>query len=242
MRNAQDWRPTKFVESPAGLRGSRDAVHLPASSLVTADAVARKYEQMLRDHAKGKLLDVGAGMAPLYGVYRNLVDEVICIDWSDSPYVDVQANLNEPLPFEENSFDTVLITDVLEHLPKPQMMFDEAARVLKPRGKLLVGVPFFYWIHERPHDYHRYTRFMLEHLCEQAALSVVQIEATGGSPEVIADMICKHSSVVPMLGSLTGHVLAGAMRLWPLSALSEKTTTWYPLGYTLVAESPTDTE
>jgi len=191
---------------------------------------------MLRSHARGHLLDVGAGQAPLYGTYRGLVDETTCIDWNESPYVDRTTDLNDSLPFDDGSFDTVLLTDVLEHLPKPQHMFNEAFRVLRTGGKLLVGVPFFYWIHERPHDYHRYTNFMLEHLCREARLQVLEIKPTGGSPEVLADMLCKHLAVVPVLGAVASRVVARVVRTGPALNVSQKTSGWYPLGYTLVAE------
>ena len=59
------------------------------------------------------------------------------------------------------------------------------ARVLRPGGKLLLCVPFFYWIHEEPHDYYRYTEFALARFCELSELKIICLEAYGGLPEVL---------------------------------------------------------
>ncbi len=47
------------------------------------------------------------------------------------------------LPFENNTFDTVCMFDVIEHLPKntENIVFSEIARVLKPKGKLYLSTP-----------------------------------------------------------------------------------------------------
>jgi len=48
------------------------------------------------------------------------------------------------LPFNENEFDTVILSDVLEHLPTPENIINEIYRVLAKNGKLLLNVPFLY--------------------------------------------------------------------------------------------------
>ena len=53
----------------------------------------------------------------------------------------VWADLDQPLPFEVDSFDVVVIAEVLEHLPFPGQLLSEAKRVLVPGGTLIVPVP-----------------------------------------------------------------------------------------------------
>lgn len=48
------------------------------------------------------------------------------------------------LPFAMNSFDTILISEVLEHLPDWTLALTEVRRILKPGGKLAISVPRFW--------------------------------------------------------------------------------------------------
>ena len=159
------------------------------------DNVAPYYERAIRAHAHGRLLDMGCGSVPLYETYRDLVSENICIDWQNTahvnPHLDHLVDLTEPLPFESCSFDTILMTDVLEHIPEPMKLMRETARILRPGGKLLLSVPFFYWLHEVPHDYFRYTEFALRRFCELSELRVVEVVPYGGLPEVLLDLSSK---------------------------------------------------
>jgi 2-polyprenyl-3-methyl-5-hydroxy-6-metoxy-1,4-benzoquinol methylase len=49
--------------------------------------------------------------------------------------------VGECLPLGENSFDCILISEVIEHLEKPQFSIREAVRVLRPGGRLLITTP-----------------------------------------------------------------------------------------------------
>jgi SAM-dependent methyltransferase len=51
------------------------------------------------------------------------------------------ANLNDSLPFPDASFDIVVLSEVLEHLPYPGISLAEAARICRSSGKLLGSVP-----------------------------------------------------------------------------------------------------
>jgi SAM-dependent methyltransferase len=145
-----------------------------------ADITAQWYERAIRAQARGRLLDLGCGDVPLYGVYRDLVQEHICINWANSLHpsihLDFAVDLGGKLPFEDGSFDTILVTDVLEHLAEPAGAMCETAGILRLGGKLIIGVRFFYWIHEEPHDYHWYTEFALQRMCQLSGLSIVELQ------------------------------------------------------------------
>jgi SAM-dependent methyltransferase len=239
MRNAAAWRPSKFERDRAGgWCASRSEV--PVTSRLAADISARLYHQTIRNHARGRLIDLGCGKVPLYGMYKDLVSDVTCVDWPNSlhgsTHTDVFADLNLPLDLEENGFDTALASDVIEHLHTPEALFASAARLLRPEGKLLIGVPFLYCIHESPHDFHRYTRYALERLTREAGLAVVSLTPAGGGPEVLSDIATKSVGASKAVASIV-YAASRALLVTPLvKRLSAATREAMPMAYFLVAQ------
>ena len=244
MRYPERWRPTKFIPTKHGLRASRDPSVVGAGSRFIADIQARWYERALRTHACGRLMDLGCGEVPLYGVYRHLVQEVVCIDWPNSrhsqSHVDLEADIGNNIPCEDECVDTVLITDVLEHIAEPLITMRETARVLRPEGKVIIGVPFYYWIHEEPHDYYRYTEFALRRLCQSSGLDVVYLDAYGGVPEVLSDLTAKTIAYLPRPIRVVLRAIHPAVAFLSkvsfARSLSERTKCSFPLGYVLIAQ------
>jgi SAM-dependent methyltransferase len=237
MRSAHAWRPTKFVLGRDGLRAN--AAFVPYGSRLMVDLEAAAYQRVVEQHARGALVDVGCGHAPLYGVYRDRVTDVTLVDWENTVHanagVDVVCDLNERIDCPTASADTVLATDVLEHLHRPDVLFAESARILRPGGKLLLGVPFLYWIHEQPHDYHRYTEFRLRQLCAAHRLDVCSVEAIGGAGDVLLDVSAKLVAGSPALQLLHRALSAAFRRTRRARRLREATAAQWPLAYVLVA-------
>jgi SAM-dependent methyltransferase len=130
----------------------------------------------------GRVLDAGAGEAP----YRELFAgcEYVTTDWAASVHpgarrADVIAPL-DALPLPDESFDVVVCTQVLEHVPDPGAALAELARVLVPGGRLWLTVPFVGELHEEPYDFFRYTRHGLAALCARAGFGSADVEALGG--------------------------------------------------------------
>jgi len=244
MRNIESWQPTKFVRRGGRLRASRDRAQLSRGSRLVADLIADYYDSAFARHARGRLLDMGCGAVPLYQAYRDHVDEVTCIDWGQSlhggAHLDRECDLSQPIPFPDAGFDTILLSDVLEHLPDPQLFWAEAARLLAGGGKLILNVPFYYPVHEEPHDYYRYTQFALRRFAERAGLSVVELAPIGGAPEILADLVAKLLTGVRLGWAASAiQAMTGAFVRTRVGArLSRKTSARFPFGYVMVAEKP----
>ena len=242
MRNRDDWRPTKVVCINGRFEPSPDKRALFVGSRVMTKVQLLSYERLIREHAHGVLLDLGCGHIPYYEIYRQLIADSVCVDWENTahknPHLDHTADLNRPLAFIGESFDTVLLTDVLEHIREPQQLIREISRVLRHGGKLILGVPFFYWVHEEPHDYYRYTQFALRSMCEASRLSVVELLAYGGIPEILADLTGKClAAVLPSpLASAYVALCRAIVFTRPSQGLSARTRKQFPLGYVVVAE------
>jgi SAM-dependent methyltransferase len=61
------------------------------------------------------------------------------------------------LPFEDGRFGGVICEHVLEHLEEPAKAIEEISRVLKPKGLLILIVPFSWPLHDKPYDLWRFT-------------------------------------------------------------------------------------
>jgi SAM-dependent methyltransferase len=66
------------------------------------------------------------------------------------------------LPLPANAFDVVVLAEVLEHLHSPPDGLRNLHGTLKHGGKLILTVPFILPMHDRPHDYFRFTVHGLE--------------------------------------------------------------------------------
>jgi SAM-dependent methyltransferase len=243
MRAEDSWKPTKFAYDGERLSVGPDVN--PGTWLMTR-LVAQAYDRELRRHARGKLVDLGCGTVPLYAAYRPLVTEITCVDWGGSrhgaEHRDVDHDLNQPLPFADASFDTAILSDVLEHVQNPEKLLSEIRRILAPGGRLLLNVPFLYWLHEQPHDYFRYTEHALRLLVERAGLRLVELESLGGAPHVLADVAGKHLQLVPVVGAplvrMLQRTVFGATRTALVHRALAPSRQRFPLGYFLVAEAP----
>ncbi len=146
----------------------------------------------------------------------------------------VACGVSKPLPFRQNYFDT----DVLEHIPEPQNTWTELNRILKPGGKVLISVPFFYWLHEIPYDYYRYTEHALKRFARMAKLEVLVLEQYGGALEILTDITAKN---IIQIHWRFGPFLADKIQqlcLWygQHKQYSESEKTPFPLGYFMVVQ------
>lgn len=145
--------------------------------------ISDRFLEKLTPYYRGVLYDLGAGESPYKDFFLQHAQEYVAVDWAGSLHetkADIAADLNEPLPIESELADTVISLSVLEHLYAPQRMLDEAYRILKKGGAIVLQVPWQWWIHEEPHDYFRYTPYGLHYLLEQAGFVDIEIEAQSG--------------------------------------------------------------
>lgn len=239
MKNPELWQPSKVLWQSRSRRYVPNPRYVALGSRHIVRLLAVEYARVITAHARGRMLDCGCGDVPYYGMYRDLVSETLCIDWGQGVHgkvhVDRDVDLNQTLPMASESFDTVLLADVLEHIAAPEHLVAELVRVLAPEGKLLAMVPFFYQVHEPPHDYYRYTRFALERMCGDAGLTLIELKPYGGYPDVLLDLFNK--GLAP-LGPICHAFLAATSftvkNPW-IARWRQRTAERFPLGYCLVA-------
>ncbi|SDU08287.1 methyltransferase domain-containing protein [Halopseudomonas salegens] len=135
------------------------------------------------DRYNGTLYDLGCGESPYKDFFLTYADRYVGVDWTGSLHntkADIAADLNKPFPIESDVADTIVSLSVLEHLCEPQNMLDEAFRILKPGGNIVLQVPWQWWIHEAPYDFFRYTPYGLKYMLEKAGFRDILVEAQSG--------------------------------------------------------------
>jgi SAM-dependent methyltransferase len=238
MKNKEAWRPTKVIRIGNKFKPSPQFVFI--GSQLTVSRAIQEYETALAQYASGSLLDMGCGHVPYYEMYKSLVQDVTCVDWDNSlhksDFVDEAIDLNQPLPLGSEIFDTVLLTDVLEHIFNPIQLVREISRILRPGGNVIIGVPFLYWLHEQPHDFYRYTEYALRQMCTGSGLTIVRLTPYGGAPEVLADIVAKCLAVrLRSISTMFVAICRFILRLKAIQSVSHRTAPLFPLGYIVVA-------
>lgn len=238
MKNEENWKPTKYVYRNGHLHTSLDASEVAVFSRLTADITASFYEKYAPHYCHGRLADIGCGKAPLYGLYKKHVTDVLCVDWSLSEhgneYVDIECDLTKTLPLENDSFDTLLVSDVLEHLPEPTCFLKEMYRIQAPGGHILLNIPFLYGLHETPHDYYRYTEYALRYMAEKAGYQVLVLESIGGNWAVLAGLMSRSIIKTKLIGRTIAKVIQYFSLLFSKRSTFQFNRHLFPLGYFMV--------
>jgi len=136
---------------------------------------------ILKENVRGRILDVGCGNKPFEKYLESMVTEYIGCDVVQSSLqkVDVVCDATD-IPFENECFDSIISTQVLEHISETDLCLQEMYRLLVKGGILILTVPFVWPIHEEPYDYYRFTEHGLRFKLERVGFKNMKIKATGG--------------------------------------------------------------
>jgi SAM-dependent methyltransferase len=169
---------------------------------VTARHRLEGWVRSQRARLQGPVLDVGTSRSQ-----RAWIDDMVerltldvCREVYDASTEkpDIQADLEDLSAIEDARFGSVLCTEVLEHVHRPERALAELLRVTAPGGSLLLSVPWFYPFHPCPLDLRRFTA--------QGLAMVVQ-DAGWGDVEVSGLPLPKraHALIVEAVTEMTGR-------------------------------------
>lgn len=180
----------------------------------------------------GNMLDVGSGADPYRPYFSHIHRKVNC-DYSSARGLIEFVSSATRLPVPNASFDSILCTEVLEHVPDPLATLREFHRVLRPGGRVLLSTPMYWPPHELPFDFYRYPEHGLRWLISQAGFQIEALFPRGG--------------VWAFWGQVTLHVMSQYFRfgiqrrVWNRALL--KLDAWrcnpqITLGWTVLAQKP----
>lgn len=140
-----------------------------------------------------KLIDVGAGEQKYkkHCLHLDYVSQDFCQyegagngealqtgEW-DTSKIDLVSDITE-IPAEDCSFDAVLCTEVLEHVPDPIRAIEEMSRILKPGGIMMITAPFMSETHFAPYHFCTgFDKYFFSHHLERLGYKDIVIEPYG---------------------------------------------------------------
>jgi len=152
----------------------------------------QELEPVVR-YLTGHMLNAGCGTRDI-GPYlrRNGVSDITRYDLASNES-DVITGPLEAMPFDDESFDSVLCNAVLEHVGDAPRSMRELARVVRTGGHVVVAVPFLQPYHPSPGDFQRYTADGLTRLGRLAGLDLVEIRPVHSFAQTLGWLLWEHA-------------------------------------------------
>ena len=143
----------------------------------------------LAPELEGRVLDVGCGQKPYRSLFTHTREMVgLEIGRPEKHGGGSKADCfydGRRMPFRDEEFDSVMATEVFEHVFHPNQFLSELRRVLKPKGHLLLTFPFVWDEHGQPHDFARYTSFGSRAILHEHGFEVQRLIKTVNDVRVV---------------------------------------------------------
>jgi len=203
----------------------------------TNRSVIREFiKKVAKKTKKGsKVLDAGAGEGRWgelfkHTEYKTQDKEVGEPNW-DYSKIDYKSDITK-IPVNDKTFDVILCTEVLEHLPEPEKALKELSRIIKKKGRLYLTAPQSWGEHEVPYDYYRYTTYGLRYLLEKTGFKVNKIEKRGGYFKFMAFRMW-HIFFIPFMNrkELWKRIMSGIIKIILLPFLLLNSLIFYYLDF-----------
>lgn len=191
----------------------------------------REIEKAL-SRLSGKVFDLGGSRKASYIPYIPKEVSLTVSDYDEAKEVDQVIDFNKPLPYEENTFDSVLLFNALYIAEDPVATLSEVHRVLTEGGQLILSSPFIANEMPEPHDYVRFTKEGLEKVLQSAGFKIITVERVGERGSAAAHLL--HPFFLFNTVRLCAYILALACdKLVPIKVRREHPA---PLGYVVRAK------
>ena len=132
----------------------------------------------LRCKSTWTVFDYGCGSTPYRSNFESRGAKYIGADIDGTP--DLKIAADTALPVTDETVDCVVSFQVLEHVRNVGAYLEEARRILRPDGTLLLSTHGIWPYHPHPDDFWRWTRTGLIEILESNGFVVRSIEAVGG--------------------------------------------------------------
>jgi SAM-dependent methyltransferase len=135
-----------------------------------------------------RVLDVGAGSCPYRSLFAHCdykthdfgrLQPGQLLGRKEYGEIDYVSDILS-IPVPDASFDAILCTEVLEHVPRPDKALREFARILRPGAKLILTAPLGSGLHQEPyHFYGGFTPYWYSRFLAEAGFARIKVEGNG---------------------------------------------------------------
>lgn len=207
------------------------------SKLMSRKRIAPFIAQMASNIAPGSdVLNVGAS-----GGYSEIILDAARRNKFTVTSSDIDADRRPDIvddiccsKIPDRSFDVIVIADVLEHVLDPQKAAEEILRLLRPGGYAIITVPFLYPIHDRPHDYHRWTSYGARLLLKDFV--DVEMQNRDNWMQALLVMASRVTRETGATGRIAGvFVIPAALVLFPIATRLARDSDFLTTGYMIKA-------
>lgn len=139
-------------------------------------------------HIHGRVLDLGAGMAKYKEIIKKHATDYIACDVEKNENIDIVCDVSK-LNFPLESFDTVISTQVFEHIDNPFLVAQEIKKVLKISGNAIITAPFMFPYHADPKDNFRFSKEGLKEIFKSSGFEIIDSGIYGGFFMVLSEII-----------------------------------------------------
>jgi predicted SAM-dependent methyltransferase/glycosyltransferase involved in cell wall biosynthesis len=177
---------------------SQNTTSIPRNELHACNP--RTRDAWIRSKAKAippsqRVLDVGAGLCPYKSLFAHCdykthdfkkYEGFIDNDKYSYGHIDYVSDITN-IPVPDKSFDVILCTEVLEHVPEPIEAIREMARILRPGGRFFMTAPLCSGLHQLPYHYYGgFTPEWYKRFLPAFNMQVTEIVPNGGFFKLLA--------------------------------------------------------
>lgn len=136
------------------------------------DATIQKIKELTAADKNLLLVDFGCGDMPYREVIEPMVGKYLGVDLEMNPKAEHHIDFDSKTTLPDNYADIILSTQVLEHVDSPGGYLQEALRILKPGGSIVLSTHGYWFYHPTPNDYWRWTSAGLRKTIEAEGFKV----------------------------------------------------------------------
>lgn len=204
-----------------------------------------QYKQFKAINLDGSILDLGGDTRSEYQSLFQGNFEIKTVNLTKDSGAHIIHDLEKiPIPVSSESYDGVLLINVLEHIYHAEQLVRETYRVVRPGGIIVIAVPFLFPVHPSPRDYWRFTDEALRTMLSEIGFEHIAINSLGTGIFSVTDTLWTRLFPKPV------RILYGYISQY-LSVLLDNAFLFvarrlgkgykrehYPLGYVVTAKKP----